>query len=57
VGATQRSTMKKRIAVFVLAIAASIIIGKGIIVVTDFVEEQHQIEDYTISITEGIRDI
>lgn len=49
--------MKKRIAVFVLAIAASIIIGKGIIVVTDFVEEQHQIEDYTISITEGIRDI
>jgi hypothetical protein len=36
---------------------ASIIIGKGIIVVTDFVEEQQQISDYVCSITEKIQDI
>jgi hypothetical protein len=49
--------MKKEIVILMLAIAASIIIGKGIIVVTDFVEEQRQIEDYVTSITENIQNI
>lgn len=49
--------MKKRIAVFMLAIAASVIIGKGIVVVTDFVNEQQQISDYVVSVTEDIQDI
>lgn len=49
--------MKKKVAVLMLAIATSVIIGKGIIVVTDFVNEQQQISDYVCSITEKIQDI